>query len=81
MTDDDRPTVKHLDLIEIGGLLEAAETIDKVAHRYERRVVADNVDKRTLTMLAVLSMKLNEMAANATKTLNDPRRSHAKGSR
>jgi len=66
------PKVMNMDLAEVGQLLEASELIDRAARAYEKRVPYGRRAKRLLTMCAVLSLKLKELAHDYKET--DPRK-------
>ena len=72
MTDQGVPKAMKMDLAEVGYLLEASELIDKAAYAYEKRVPYGQRAKRLLTMCAVLSLKLKELAHDYKET--DPRK-------
>ena len=69
---EEKPKVVKMSLVEIGQLLEASEFIDDAARGYEKRVPYERRAKRLLTMCAVLSLKLKELAHDYKE--NDPRR-------
>ena len=72
MTDQNVPKAMKMDLAEVGQLLEASELIDTAAYAYEKRVPYGQRAKRLLTMMAVLSLKLKELAHDYKE--NDPRK-------
>ena len=66
------PKAMKMDLAEVGHLIEASDLIDKAAYAYEKRVPYERRARRLLTMCAVLSHKLKELAHDYKDS--DPRR-------